>query len=58
MISFDITTEISKNYAKFDSFYLNKSIRFFFQAYSLYDSNYSSSAEYKPGRNLNNQKIF
>lgn len=45
-----------KNYAKFDSFYLNKSIRFFFQAYSLYDSNFSSSTEYKPGRNLNNKK--
>lgn len=45
-----------KNYAKFDSFYLNKSIRFFFQAYSLYDSNFSSSTECKPGRNLNNKK--
>ena len=45
-----------KNYVKFDSFYLNKSIRFFFQAYSLYDSNFSSSTEYKPGRNLNNKK--
>lgn len=31
-------------------------MRFFFQAYSLYDSNFSSSTEYKPGRNLNNKK--